>query len=329
MRKKHKKIVHVLEYVVCVFVGALLITAFVIFYFSNMRVELSSSVPSFIHNTGVKQDTRILFVGDMMFDRTVRKATEEKGFGHTLSCVNQFLSGFDGVFANLEGPITAEPSVSINALPGEDGNTVFTFPTTTAKLLKDSNITAVSLANNHIFDFGRDGVKSTKQYLQNAGVSYFGDPLTDEHKVTYLTHGGYKIAIVGYNAFLGVDTVQDISRLIEEARSYVDYVFVFPHWGEEYVSATELQKITARAFIDAGADVVIGAHPHVIQEIEEYKGKKIYYSLGNFVFDQYFSPEVMRGLGVEVNITKEGLQFKEHYFKSMRDRRVCLEDSRE
>lgn len=327
MRAQYKKTLHILEHILFIVIAILIVTAFVVFYFPQSAKEEMREIPYVITKREVKKDTKILFVGDMMFDRTIRKATEEKGVEHTFSCIKPFLSGFDGVFGNLEGPITTESSRSINTNVGEYGNTTFTFATNTAQLLRDSNVVAVSLANNHIFDFGRDGVKSTKSELQKAGVGYFGDPLTIDNKVIYLTHGGYKIAIIGYNAFLGVDTVDDTVSLIKDSRAYVDYVFVFPHWGEEYVSATELQKTTAHNFIDAGADVVIGAHPHVIQEIEEYKGKKIYYSLGNFIFDQYFSPEVMRGLGVEVNITKEGLQFKEYYFKSMRDRRVCLENS--
>lgn len=80
-----------------------------------------------------------------------------------------------------------------------------------------------------------------------------------------------------------------------------------PHWGEEYsTKPNELQKKLAHSFIDAGADMVIGAHPHVVQTNEIYKGKHIYYSLGNYIFDQWFRPEVKKGLGVEVSFSKKG-----------------------
>ena len=86
---------------------------------------------------------------------------------------------------------------------------------------------------------------------------------------------------------------------------------MYAHWGEEYASTTDSQRSVAHAFIDSGADVVMGSHPHVIQEIEEYKGRPIFYSLGNFVFDQWWNDAVRDGLGVRMmlNGTSTELHF--------------------
>ena len=92
---------------------------------------------------------------------------------------------------------------------------------------------------------------------------------------------------------------------------------VFSHWGVEYSPAsTDSMKSLAHQFIDAGADLVVGSHPHVIEPMEIYNGKRIYYSLGNFIFDQYFNEDVRNGLGVTVRINKETKQmdFSDEYF---------------
>ncbi len=116
---------------------------------------------------------------------------------------------------------------------------------------------------------------------------------------------GIKIGFVGFHEFsyVGLDNVlAEIDRL----RPTVDVLIVSPHWGVEYQKEpTSSMRKNARLFIDHGADAVIGAHPHVVGNIDEYQGKKIFYSLGNFAFDQYFSKETMNGLAVHISIIKQ------------------------
>ena len=275
---------------------------------------------------------RILFVGDMMFDRTIRKDIDEKGADYPFSCVRDFMRSFDAVIGNLEGPITATSSLSSGTKSGEANNTAFTFATDTAEILRGANVRAVSMGNNHILDFGRAGVRSTEQALRGAKIAYFGDPIDPTHKYTVIDLGdslnvtGKKVALVGYNQFLGVDSPDATIAAIQSARGEADLVFVFSHWGNEYSSTTEDQTLLAHKFIDAGADAVLGAHPHVVQSEDIYGGKPIYYSLGNFVFDQYFSPDVMHSLGVEADIGDTSVSFKEHSFELSPDGLVCLVD---
>jgi poly-gamma-glutamate synthesis protein (capsule biosynthesis protein) len=110
-------------------------------------------------------------------------------------------------------------------------------------------------------------------------------------------------------------------RAIEEIkniRAQVDIVVFCPHWGTEFKIGDPGQKIRAEAYklIDAGADLIVGGHPHVVQDSETYKGKKIYYSLGNFIFDQYFQKETMEGLGIEVTINPDrAMEYNEVKFE--------------
>jgi poly-gamma-glutamate capsule biosynthesis protein CapA/YwtB (metallophosphatase superfamily) len=138
------------------------------------------------------------------------------------------------------------------------------------------------------------------------------------------------LAFIGYNQFQSfVDGAWEASTTTEAsvraAREQGYFPIVFAHWGEEYVPAGERQKRLARAWIDAGAEMVIGAHPHVVQEHEEYAGKHIYYSLGNFIFDQYWEDAVRNGLLVEVRIGKNGVEeVREIQTRLERDRRTCI-----
>lgn len=250
------------------------------------------------------QPIKILFGGDMMFDRYIRTAMRRHGDRFPLVSLQEILQDADLVVANLEGPITESASVSETSAFGARENYVFTFPPATAKLLKDEHIDVVSLGNNHILNFKESGVESTKRYLVEAGVGQFGSPLAGDDRVAVRDLGGMKIAFVNYNQFVfqGKEkALEDIAR----ARKEADIVIVYAHWGKEYEPALPGVRELAHQFIDAGADALIGSHPHIVQEKEVYSGKTIYYSLGNFVFDQYFEKDTMRGLLVRMSIDPE------------------------
>src|SRR4030043_587391 len=258
-----------------------------------------------------QEPIKLLFVGDMMFDRHIREAVAKYGkgdYGYILELVKESLSQYDLVIGNLEGPITNKKSVSVNTKMDESKNFVFTFDPAVAKVLFENNIRLVSLGNNHILNQGAGGIEQTKKYLGEAGVDYF-----DLGETQFFRN----ISFVGYN--YSADNSEDqVLEEIKLAKEQSDIIIVCPHWGTEYKVGDPGQKIKelARKFIDAGADAVIGTHPHVIQMSEEYNGKKIYYSLGNFVFDQYFQKETMEGLGVEITINPDGtMEYSEVKFE--------------
>lgn len=253
-----------------------------------------------------QKSVTILFAGDMMFDRYIRTQSDKNGKEGVLKNVSEELLSADVVVANLEGPITSNPSKSVGSAVGESRHFLFTFDPAWAKILFDANIRIVNLGNNHILNFGEAGLLETRKFLREAKVKFFGDPLDESLRVSIAEIQGKKIGFVNYNQFYREAesrALLDIDRL----RPDVEVLFVYTHWGAEYVPANAKQKELARRFIDRGADAVIGSHPHVVQEKEIYQGKTIYYSLGNFVFDQYFSPEVRRGLLVEATITPDNV----------------------
>lgn len=264
----------------------------------------------------------VLFGGDMMFDRTIRRAIDEKGGDFIFSCIDEILKDADLVVANLEGPITDNPSTSMNTAPGADGNYTFTFPTSTASLLFAHNIRMVNIGNNHIENFGLDGVRSTMSALADTHVGYFGDPI--DRATTSVNINDVHFAFINYNEF-GGDASTTILQ-IQDAHMQGKFPIVYTHWGIEYATTSpEYVRALAHTFVDAGAEIVIGSHPHVVQEREYYREKYIYYSLGNLIFDQYWSDDVRRGLMVRVVFDGKGVQYVEEIpVELLRDRRTCL-----
>ena len=170
-------------------------------------------------------------------------------------------------------------------------------------MLAHAGIGIVSLANNHTDNFGASGFRETEALLDAGGIGHFGDPWNDAGTEKTVTKNGISVAFVGYHAFQPgfPRIIADVKRL--SAAGY--FVIVMPHWGVEYsASSTDDMKAKARALITAGAKAVIGSHPHVIGEHEWIGDVPVYYSLGNLLFDQYFSPAVMKGNVLELRITE-------------------------
>ena len=172
--------------------------------------------------------------------------------------------------------------------------------------LKDLGVDIVGLANNHTFDFGEVSFLDTLETLEKAQIPYVGAGRDIEQAAApvYLETDGFKIAYVAasraeYTIYTpeaaetepGILWCYDYTRFLEsikKAAENADYVIALPHWGVEHSTVLEDEQIYgAHALIDAGADAVIGAHPHILQGIEYYEGKPILYSLGNFWFDDY------------------------------------------
>lgn len=276
----------------------------------------------------------IIFGGDMMFDRSIREAMGKHGDDYVFSCIKDLLMDSDLVVANLEGPVTTHASKSVGTKVGAEGNYTFTFPASAATLLARHNIRLVNIGNNHIMNFGREGLTETKHWLDRAGVAYFGDPdFSEEERVERNVIGDLPFSFVNWSdwtpvrepaasngAGLGNSVVEQIRKEAESGR----VVVVYTHWGEEYMPPTAAMAQLAHSFVDAGAAIVIGSHPHIVQESEVYEGKHIYYSLGNMLFDQYWSDTVRHGLLLRVEFTPRGVsRVEEIPIHNQTDRRTC------
>ena len=265
----------------------------------------------------------VLFGGDLFFDRTVREVAQQKGDDYLFSCLDPLLEHSDLFVANLEGPITTNDSYSVGTDVGSYFNFVFTFPTSTAALLARHRVSIVDLGNNHIENFGVSGEAQTKEFLTGSGVDYFGDP-HGMRMATTSVHG-VSLAFVSYNEFGGSSSTT--LAQIGQARRAGYMPVVFAHWGTEYVAEPpEANVALAHAFVDAGAVLVVGSHPHVVGLSEYYKGVPIYYSLGNLIFDQYFSSAVRHGLMLRVVFGKLGVLHVDTIPVVLgHDRRTCPE----
>lgn len=240
----------------------------------------------------------LLFVGDVMLGRYV-EVLQKRGldpFGDTTS----FLKSHTTI-VNLEGPI---PKLHI---PTKSYGFSFSFPEGSAGYLKKHGVSAVSLSNNHMLDQGSKGYEDTKNILEKEGIFHFGgyDSDTSDYYETQL--GSKKVIITGVNMISSTwneKTVIDRIHLIH--MMYPDaFLVVYIHWGNEYkLTQSPLQEVFAHKLIDTGVNAIIGSHPHVVEGIEIYKNSPIFYSLGNFIFDQYFSEETQEGYMVSVYLQK-------------------------
>ena len=257
----------------------------------------------------------VVLVGDMMFGRGVETSVERNfsgDFGAVLAPMHSVLSNADIAFGNLEGPVSDI---------GIDGKKMYSFRFDPAvlKVLADAGFDVLAQANNHALDWGRDALCDSVTRIKRAGIAPVGAgcTLSDAERPWITEVRGTRIAFIAYTDFdaWGVATntepgltrfnVASIENTIQTLKKEHDVavVFVSLHWGDEYQTRSHsTQQALGHTLITAGADVVVGHHPHVPQEIERYADGWIVYSLGNFVFDQAFSKNTMEGLLVRASI---------------------------
>ena len=307
--------------------GVFVLTFFVInlfcFYFiSPIKVPKVATVADLteynrpaLTKAGIDGHLTVAFVGDMMLDRGVKSSVSKNFAGDyagLFSEVADQLSNYDLLFANLEGPIS-DRGVD------QGGLYSFRFDPKVLPALKAVGFTVFSVANNHTFNWGGEAFTDTLSRLAENGITYVGGGFSgsEAYAGKVITVEGVKVAFLTFSQFRdgGVNSTstrpgmamvleKEIAESVSKARAEADLVVVSYHFGEEYEKLpNDFQQKYAKLAIDAGADLIIGHHPHVVQTLEQYKNVYIIYSLGNFIFDQYFSPETMQGglLEVEIN----------------------------
>lgn len=243
----------------------------------------------------VEKNTKVsvLSFGDLMLGRDVGKAigAGDNPFEEIQGVEGNFVRGVDIISANLEGPITKVDKCSIKAYS-------FKFDPSIIEMLNKYNFNALNLSNNHTFDCYSAGYEDTKKYLNEGGIFHFGGD--EDNKVKIKEIAGKKIAFVGIDTTVNSKNNALHKQYVEMAKNESDYVIVNIHWGQEYKKQpNENQIVLAHDLVDSGADVIIGHHPHAVQSAEIYKNKAIFYSVGNFIFDQV-GVEENQGLGVGV-----------------------------
>jgi poly-gamma-glutamate synthesis protein (capsule biosynthesis protein) len=212
------------------------------------------------------------FGDEYTFDAEFQKHNGD--YGYFTQNVKDIFKKDDLTIVNLEGTLT-------NAVKEADKEYKFKGSPLYVNILKDGGIDAVNLANNHSFDYGRQGFDDTVYTLRKAGIGYFG------YGYRYIKDvKGIEIGVLGYTGWsFPNDLKEQIKADISDMKKQVSLVVVCFHWGDEgkyYPNKTQIA--IGHYAVDEGADLVLGTHPHVIEGIEKYNGKYIVYSLGNFIF---------------------------------------------
>src|SRR5918998_335328 len=226
--------------------------------------------------------------------------------------VREYLSGADLTLANFENPVIRDAVYHPDA-------TTFTGHLRLMPVLDQAGMDGVTLGNNHVLDAGTTGLIETMRHLDDAGIAHAGAgmDLAKARKPMVFDLGGTKVGVLSYldvpsygwawatqSAPGTAPLLQNVMEEdIERLRPRVDLILVMPHWGKEYIATPEPQQVhLAHAALDAGADLVIGGHAHWPKGIEIYKGKPIFYGVGNFLLDQSWSEETSTGIFAEITL---------------------------
>lgn len=253
-----------------------------------------------------EKDVNLVFSGDILLSSYVLNNYENSGISGVLSeRLQNEMKNADFTMVNEEFPFSAR------GIKAQDKQFTFRVDPSYVKILQEMGIDAVTLANNHALDYGTEALTDTFQTLEDAGIAYVGagDSKERASQAHVAEIGGKKIGFlaasrvipeVGWNienSQPGMLCTYDSTLLcqaIRDVKKSCDYVVVYVHWGIERENMPQdYQRNLGQAYIEAGADLVIGSHPHVLQGIEYYQGKPIVYSLGNYIFNQEIPSTVL------------------------------------
>lgn len=279
------------------------------------RAAFSIALSAALASSVAAQTVRLTAVGDIRLDGPVGELIASKGPKAPTAPVRELLEG-DIVLGNLECPVTDRGT----RFPKKWN---FRAPPKNLAALKDAGFTVVNLANNHVFDYSLDGFVDTMANLKKAGIPYVGAgrSLSEAAEPHIREINGVRVGIIGYTSTFPNEAWAKSNRagvlysdhkklpdVVKRAKKRADVVVITFHGGTELDPyPNEIQQAFGRAAIDAGADLVIGHHPHIVQPVEVYRGKFILHSIGNFMF---VSPTPITRLSVivQAELSKSGVE---------------------
>lgn len=265
-----------------------------------------------------KDSVSLVAVGDIMLGdhpicvgHGVGSSLKNKKSSHVFSNVSDILKKGDITFGNLES-VLSDIDIDKNffhsvSLRGSEKS---------IHQLKYGGFNVVSIANNHILEHGETSLKRTKELLQQNGICSIGvaDTKKESREVFVQDIKGIKIGFLAYcligdkTAYCSVDNPFDIVKDVKNASEMVDVLIVSMHWGNEYIRKPSPQQVElGHAIIDAGADLILGHHPHVLQGVEKYNDGVIAYSMGNFVFDMW-QQKMRESMILSFKLSKKGIE---------------------
>jgi len=247
-----------------------------------------------------KEKDKVYFFGDIMLGRDVERKMNQAGLNHPFEGFSIASSSY--AVANFESAI---PEVHV---PTANNTFRFSTPKSSLQPLKLAGFTHLGLANNHTFDFGLSGYNQTVSNVWDSGLVPFGHPsVVAQPSYTLLKVSDTTVGILAIHTLYGQPTKDSLATVFETMKSESDLQVAYVHWGEEYVDTpSQKERDFSKILADLGIDIIIGHHPHVVQSIEMVGDAIVFYSLGNFIFDQYFSIPVQQGLVLKLVIGDEG-----------------------
>lgn len=266
------------------------------------------------------QNITLAIMGDVLLDRGIGKMIETHGADYPWRHVSHILNKYDLALINLE------TSVGTRGNAMADKEYTFQSKPETLEGIVSGGIDGVSIANNHILDYGREGFIETLKNLEKMGIPYAGGGRKKQEalKPAIWEINGMQIGLLAFSRVIpdmswyatdqraGIASAYDyyldsISETIRKTKKEVDFLIVSVHWGKELQKYPDKKDVdAAKQFIDSGADLIMGHHPHVLQGIEFYKNRPIVYSLGNFVFNAR-GKESNQTMIFNVEINKKGI----------------------
>ncbi len=308
----------------------LVLVVFAILIGTTLLIKIDRFTKSISYSSEIilpeKKTISVVLVGDIMLNRGVEYMMKTEGngdFRFPFSKIAKDLKKADILFGNLEGPIS-DKGIKVGSIYS------FRAEPKVIEGLTFAGFDVISLANNHAFDYGREALEDTFLRLKTAGVDYVGAGFNEGEAYSPIikeVNGSTgspqaKIGFLAYTnlgpeswkageknsgiAWISEKEINKIKEDIKNTKEKADILIVSLHSGEEYsAQPTQFQIEFSKMAIDAGSDIVVGHHPHVVQPNEKYGNGYIFYSFGNFVFDQSFSEETMRGEILEILI-KDG-----------------------
>ncbi len=282
-----------------------------------MKVIVFILISSILLSCNAQEQYLVCFTGDVMLDRGIGGIINSQGSKFLSAPVLEIVEDYKFRIINLECPITSINNPITKPI-------TFKANPSSLNFIKEVGITHVSVANNHINDQNRTGRNETLDILRSSEIAIGGIISKGTTcKPMEINDGNKLLAIFSFlDLQLSPQETESVctGSLGSMSAQISDYKAKFPessiivyiHWGIEYYEQpTESQQNTAKSFIDAGADAIVGHHPHVIQKIDYYSNKPIFYSLGNFIFDQN-EPLTKRGMVVGFNFVNGKLEARIH-----------------
>jgi poly-gamma-glutamate capsule biosynthesis protein CapA/YwtB (metallophosphatase superfamily) len=278
----------------------------VLVWFATSSASYTTAPTSLVTATSTLSSTTpplpvrgLWITGDVMLSRQVGTYMGREGDDYPWRRLpDQDFPGTDYLLINFESCLSKVAAFSPAA------SMRFPVPAHATTALNHVGITHASLANNHALDCGPKDLEVTRIAMEQAEIVPVGHPtqLGTSTSVTIIELGKHRIAVIALHTLFVSPTESVLRSVIEYASGQSDYQLLYVHWGDEYLlSAGRAQQNLAKTVADLGVDLVIGHHPHVVQDIGLVGSTTVVYSLGNFIFDQYFSGPVQEGLVVRLD----------------------------